>query len=66
MTADVLAVGPLIEHPDDDDEGAMANAKLIKPGVTLAFSKYSPTEFEYENEKYLIIALKDVLAVVEK
>ena len=57
--AKVLAVG----------EGNLVDGKLVplnvNEGDTVVFKKYSGTEFEYENEEYLIVDAKDILAVVK-
>jgi chaperonin GroES len=49
--------------------GAMVEGKLIpmtvKVGDRVVFKKYSTTEFKFEEEEYLIIAEKDILAVIE-
>ena len=55
----VIAVGPKLL----DDEGKF---KDVKPGDTVIFSKYGGTEVKYNGEEYLILAIRDVLAVVEK
>jgi chaperonin GroES len=65
MTGKVIAVGPLISNPKEDDPAAKSTAEHIKTGVKIAFTKYAPTEFEHEGTKYLIISLKDVLAVIK-
>jgi chaperonin GroES len=55
----VIAVGPKLL----DDEG---NFKDVQPGDTVIFSKYGGTEVKYNGEDYLILAIRDVLAVVNK
>lgn len=49
--------------------GAMVEGKLVpmtvKVGDKVVFKKYSTTEFKFEEEEYLIIAEKDILAVIE-
>lgn len=37
----------------------------VKAGDTVMFEKYSGTEVKYENNEYLIVAGKDILAIVE-
>ncbi|HOP56691.1 MAG TPA: co-chaperone GroES [Bacillota bacterium] len=58
--ADVVAVG----------EGNLVDGKLIpltvKTGDKVVYKKYSTTEFKYDDEEYLIIAEKDILAVLEE
>ena len=39
--------------------------KAIKVGDTVLYGKYSGTEIELENEKYLILKKDEILAVVE-
>ena len=57
--ATVVAVGP----------GAYVDGKLVPPtvkvGDKVAYKKYSTTEFKIDEEEYLIIAEKDILAIVE-
>lgn len=57
--ATVLAVG----------EGQMIDGKRVAPtvkvGDKVVFKKYSTTEFKFEEEEYLLIAEKDILAIVE-
>jgi chaperonin GroES len=38
----------------------------VKEGDTVIFSKYGGTEIKYNNEEYLILSARDVLAVVTK
>ena len=55
----VVAVGP----------GVVVDGKLVAPtvkaGDKVVYKKYSTTEFKFEEEEYLIIAEKDILAIVE-
>jgi chaperonin GroES len=37
----------------------------VKAGDTVLFAKYSGTEFKLEDEEYLILNERDVLAVIE-
>ena len=57
--AEVIAVGP----------GGMVDGKEItmqvKAGDKVIYSKYSGTEVEVEEEKYVIVKQSDILAVVE-
>jgi len=57
--ADVVAVG----------EGAVVDGKLmpmsVKVGDKVVYKKYSTTEFKMDEVEYLIIAEKDILAVLE-
>lgn len=51
---EVVQVGPEIE----DEDG-------VKVGDTVFFKNYSGTEVEYNGESFLIIELKDLLAVLD-
>ncbi|HEY8395693.1 MAG TPA: co-chaperone GroES [Bacilli bacterium] len=57
--AEVIAVG----------EGAYVDGKLqpltVKVGNKVVYKKYSTTEIKIDEEEYLIIAEKDILAIVE-
>jgi len=57
--AEVVAVG----------EGAIVDGKIIVPtvkvGDKVVYKRYSATEFKFEEEEYLIIAEKDILAIVK-
>ena len=57
--AEVIAVGP----------GGVVDGKEItmqvKVGDTVIYSKYSGTEVELDNEKYVVVKQNDILAVIE-
>lgn len=57
--AEVVAVG----------EGRKKDGVLFKPVVKIGdkviFKKYSITDVKYEDEDYMIIAEKDILAIIE-
>ncbi len=57
--AEVAAVG----------EGALVDGKIMAPtvkvGDKVVYKRYSATEFKFEEEEYLIIAEKDILAIVK-
>ena len=57
--AEVIAVGP----------GGVVDGKEItmqvKVGDKVIYSKYSGTEVELDNEKYVIVKQNDILAVIE-
>ena len=57
--AEVIAVGP----------GGVIDGKevtmQVKAGDKVIFSKYSGTEVEIEDEKYVIVKQSDILAIVE-
>jgi len=57
--ATVVAVG----------EGALVDGKRVpvsvKVGDKAVFKKYSTTEFKFEDEEYLVINEKDILAIIE-
>ena len=58
--AEVIAVGP----------GGVVDGKEItmqvKPGDKVIYSKYSGTEVEVEDEKYVVVKQNDILAVIER
>ncbi|MDO5725274.1 MAG: co-chaperone GroES [Tissierellia bacterium] len=56
--AEVLAIGNDILNDEKKKD-------VIKVGDKVVFSKYGGTEIEIEKEKYTIIKLSDILAVVE-
>jgi chaperonin GroES len=55
----VVAVGPGITF----DNGSRLDIEL-KPGDRVLFSKYEGTEITVDREDYLIIAYRDILAVL--
>ena len=59
QVAEVLAVGP----------GGMVDGKevkmQVKVGDKVVYSKYSGTEIEIDEEKYLIVKQSDILAIIE-
>lgn len=57
----VIAVGP----GKIDDKGNKIEMN-VKEGDTVIFKQYTGTEVEHKNEKYVIVEMKDVLAIVEK
>ncbi|MDE0376490.1 MAG: co-chaperone GroES [bacterium] len=59
VTGTVLAVGPG-ELNDDGDRTPVD----VAPGDTVVYSKYAGTELKYEGEEYLILASRDLLAIV--
>ena len=54
LQGEVLAVG----------NGTKDEEKVLKKGDTVLYGKYSGTEIELDNEKYLIMRQSDVLAVL--
>ena len=58
---EVLAVGP----GRVDDKGARIPLD-VKVGDIVLYSKYGGTEVKYNNEEYLVLSARDVLAVIEK
>ena len=54
MQGEVLAVG----------NGTKDEEMVLKKGDTVLYGKYSGTEIELDNEKYLIMRQSDVLAVL--
>ncbi len=57
----VVAVGP--GRVDDKGERVPVDVKV---GDVVLYSKYGGTEVKYNNEEYLVLSSRDVLAVVEK
>ncbi|GAA4234385.1 co-chaperone GroES [Actinomadura graeca] len=57
----VLAVGP--GRVDDKGERVPVDVKV---GEVVLYSKYGGTEVKYNNEDYLVLSARDVLAVIEK
>ncbi len=57
----VLSVGPGDRHPDTGERIAVE----LKVGDKVLFQKYAGTEFKLDDEEFLILAEKDVLAVIE-
>ena len=59
QVAEVVAVGP----------GGVVDGKevtmYVKPGDKVITSKYSGTEVEVDEEKYVIVKQNDILAVIE-
>ena len=57
--AEVIAVGP----------GGMVDGKevtmQVKAGDKVIYSKYSGTEVEVDDEKYVVVKQNDILAVIE-
>ena len=56
MIAEVVAVGT----------SSKISERGVKVGDRVIYSKYAGTEVELEGEKYMIIAINDVLATVTK
>ncbi|MFC4053875.1 co-chaperone GroES [Actinomadura syzygii] len=57
----VIAVGP--GRVDDKGERVPVDVKV---GEIVLYSKYGGTEVKYNNEEYLVLSARDVLAVIEK
>ena len=58
----VLAVGP----GRFDDDGEKRIPLDVKVGDVVLYSKYGGTEVKYNNEDYLVLSARDLLAIVEK
>jgi chaperonin GroES len=58
----VLAVGPGRWHED----GSTRVPLDVKVGDTVLYSRYGGTEVKYNNEDYLVVSARDVLAIIEK
>ena len=50
-------------------EGEIVDGKvmpmIVKVGDKIIYSKYSGTEFKYENQEFIILKQSDILAVIE-
>ena len=57
----VLAVGP-----GRWDESGNRIPIDVNIGDVVLYSKYGGTEVKYDNEEYLVLSARDVLAVIEK
>ncbi|HEY3201658.1 MAG TPA: co-chaperone GroES [Actinomycetes bacterium] len=58
----VLAVGP----GRFDEDGEKRIPLDVKVGDVVLYSKYGGTEVKYNNEDYLVLSARDLLAIVEK
>ncbi|MCH9641394.1 MAG: co-chaperone GroES, partial [Actinomycetia bacterium] len=58
----VVAVG----HGRWDEDGDKRIPLEVSEGDVVIYSKYGGTEIKYNNEEYLILSARDVLAVVNK
>ncbi|MBM4421279.1 MAG: co-chaperone GroES [Chloroflexi bacterium] len=58
--AEVIAVGP-----GDIDEDGKRIPMDVKVGDRVLYQKYSGSEFKIDDEELLILAEKDILAIVE-
>ena len=56
----VIAVGP-----GSFDDGVHVPMD-VKVGYLVLYSKYGVTEVKYNNEEYLVLSARDILAVIEK
>jgi chaperonin GroES len=59
QAAVVVAVGP--GKVEDGHKVEMQ----VKEGDKVIYSKYSGTEVKYDDEEYIIVAQKDIIAIVE-
>jgi chaperonin GroES len=59
--AEVIAVGP----GRVDDKGVRVPVD-VSVGDMVIFSKYGGTELKYNNEEYLVLSARDVLAIITK
>ena len=58
----VLAVGP----GRFDEDGEKRIPLDVKVGDVVIYSKYGGTEVKYSGQEYLLLAARDILAIVEK
>ncbi|HEU4541873.1 MAG TPA: co-chaperone GroES [Jiangellaceae bacterium] len=49
-----------------DEDGEKRIPLDVKVGDKVLYSKYGGTEVKYDNEDYLILSARDVLAIIEK
>ena len=49
-----------------DEDGEKRIPLDVKVGDRVLYSKYGGTEVKYDNEEYLILNARDVLAIIEK
>ncbi|HEX6234510.1 MAG TPA: co-chaperone GroES [Jiangellaceae bacterium] len=49
-----------------DEDGEKRIPLDVKVGDKVLYSKYGGTEVKYDNEEYLILSARDVLAIIEK
>ena len=59
---EVLAVGPGRRSEQTGDLIPLD----VKVGDTVVYSKYGGTEVKYNNEEYLVLSARDLLAVINK
>ena len=58
----VVAVGP----GRFDEDGEKRIPLDVKVGDVVIYSKYGGTEVKYNNEEYLVLSARDILAIIEK
>ena len=58
----VVAVGP----GRFDEDGEKRIPLDVKVGDVVIYSKYGGTEVKYSGQEYLLLAARDILAIVEK
>lgn len=70
----IILTGDVKEEPDYATvvavgDGAVVDGKkvpvTVKVGEKVVFKKYSTTDFKFEEEEYLVINEKDILAIIE-
>ena len=59
---EVLAVGP----GRWDEDGDKRIPLDVKEGDVVIYSKYGGTEVKYNNDEYLVLSARDILAIIEK
>jgi chaperonin GroES len=57
----VIAVGPGLRLGNGD-----IMVPDVKPGQKVVFAKYQGTEVKFDNQEYLILAYRDIFAVIEE
>ena len=53
------------QHFEGEVVSIGSRVEEVKKGQLIAFSKYSPTELEYEDKKYFAVEERDILAILK-
>ena len=61
----VVRVGRVAVGPGRFDDGARVPMD-VKVGDVVLYSKYGGTEVKYNNDEYLVLSARDILAIIEK
>ena len=60
----IVLPGQAKEKPQQAEVIAVGPGGVVKVGDKVIYSKYSGTEVELDNEKYVIVKQNDILAVI--